>query len=143
MLTDLLAASYLGVGLDPYAGPVPLIPDRSGSSFAADRASLADFDPVEVAADCGALSLLSANGHRLLRLNLLTTLAAERKVEEVKGPLGRDRLCQLLTEGDVASHADRQEDPFEDELTEEVSFFGGLISSGRACRPMPTTYFAF
>jgi hypothetical protein len=112
---------------------VPLIvepPDRS--RFATCRADLEEVDAAQLAAAAGALSLLPANGHRLWRLGALATLAAERLSEG--RPVAQTQLRNLLGAGDLAAMADIQEDPYEDVLTEELIFTGGvyLVGSGLA-----------
>ena len=112
---------------------MPLIsqpPDLS--RFASVRMALNELDPAELAAAAGALSLLPGNGHRLWRLGAMATLAAER------APGGRSvsqtQLRQLLASSDLAAMGDMQDDPYEDVLSEELSFTGGvyLVSSGLA-----------
>lgn len=97
-----------------------------------DAVWVADLDAPELAAAAGALSLLPANAHRLWRLGVLGTLAAERHAggEAVT----RGRLRALLNGGPLAAIAAQQDDPFDDLLTEELAFHGGsyLVGAGLA-----------
>ncbi len=100
--------------------------------FEAVREAARELDGAQLAAAAGALTVLSANGHRLWRLGALATLAAERVQQGRQVTQGH--LRDLVNGGVLAAIAGQQDDPFDDLLTEELAFHGGsyLVASGLA-----------
>lgn len=114
-------------------GRMPLVAQPSGESrFATSRVALDELDAAQVAAAAGGLSLLPANGHRFWRLGALATLASERT--SGGHAVAQSQLRELLATSDLADMAEMQDDPYEDVLTEELIFTGGvyLVGSGLA-----------
>jgi hypothetical protein len=111
---------------------VPLAPRPPDSRYAQEIETIRTCDPLDLAANLGALSLIPTNFDRHWRLSALTTLVSERITAPEKRPIDRGSLRALLTTGGVAQRADVYEDPYEDVLCEEVAFYEGpfLLSSG-------------
>lgn len=106
---------------------MPLIPNpkmfrpRLDGRFDSVRDELKAFNPLHVAAAAGALSLVPANGARLLRLSALASLAATQPARKGEW-LKRTKVDSLVNAGALASLGWEQDDPPEDVLTEEVVF---------------------
>jgi hypothetical protein len=106
-------------------------PPRSGA-LAATRAALTGLDSLQIAAMCGGLQLLPENGHHIWRLQALADLAGG--LTPGGEPPHRAVLRALLNAGALGHVADRQEDPYDDLLAEELAFAEGsfLIAGGMA-----------
>jgi hypothetical protein len=107
---------------------------REPSPFDDTRAMLREFDPLALATAVAALHVVPGNAGAIWRLEALAGLAIEQSRRPEQQALDSTTLRQMLTEGALASAASIAEDPFEELLTEEITFHGGsyLVGAGTA-----------
>ena len=96
------------------------------ATFSTTRDAVQPFEPADLLADLGALSLVPANAPRLLRLEALANVvAAASDGASGKPSASKGRLNVLCNSGVLAQDAEPREDPFDNCLVESASFFGG------------------
>jgi hypothetical protein len=87
--------------------------------------ALSIYDPVDILASCGALSLMPQNASRLLRIQALAHVACCMATQSGR-PISRNRLGALFRQRPLNGATQKVEDPFPNLFVEEIALPGDV-----------------
>jgi hypothetical protein len=88
--------------------------------------ALSIYDPLDVLASCGGLSLMPQNASRLLRIQAMAHVACCIRGESGR-PISSNRLRALFLQRPLSGAIKKAEDPFPNLFVEEIAIPGGIF----------------